>query len=125
MAIKSDFIKAVYDVTQLNQLTGCFISGGVIGGGDLKVTYKKGIAVVGEGRCILPDKAVLTVDRGGYKIPDEIYEGYIYIQNGKIQWGDMPDSGDIFLLAHITQGKCNDTRKHAYIIKEAGEVIEL
>lgn len=114
MAIKSDFNKEIYEVNQLNKIL-CFIASGVIGIDDLKVTYKDGSAVVGSGKAILPDKSVITVDKGGYSIPVQIDNGYIYIENGEIKWGDMPQGEGIFLLACIADGKCTDLRKMAYI----------
>lgn len=120
MAIKSDFIPSgTYEVSELNQLTGCFIKSGVIGIDDLKVVCKNGSAVVGEGRCILPDKSIMTVESGGYSIPVQLYDGYIYIENGEIKYGAEAGE-DSFLLAQLTQGQCTDLRSRAYIYSGEG-----
>ncbi len=123
MSINYDFTpEKYYEVSALNMLLGCFTDSGCIEMNDLKVVCNDAGAVVSEGACILPDKKVIKVPKGGYIINFNFNEGYIFINNGQICAGDIPQdtSEDFFILAHIFDGKTEDLRKRACIHTEEG-----
>lgn len=126
MSIIHDFLSdEYYEVSSLNMILGCFTQSGCVGKDDLKVLYNSGNAVVSQGACILPDKQVITVDKGGVTAATDFYNGYIFISNSQICAGDVPENpgSDFFLLAHIEDGTITDLRQRASIYTEEGNSV--